>query len=351
MRAMLLLAALSGCASLDEHIQSLPEADAVEPTWQPAEEPVQGDGFTVRDVAFPCGDTTCAASLYLPEGVERPPVVVMANGFCGQRSAIMPNYAERFAGAGIAAFALDYRYWGDSGGLPRYDVVAEAQVEDYLSGIAHVRTMSAVDGSRLAVWGTSFSGAHAVTVAARDPEVRALISQVPGLAGAEDHHDLYPKGSLWKLVRLAFMDKKRLKKGQERIYITAYGEGEELSFLPRAADKIAQAGLAPAESEWPNLVTPGMLLDMDEYHPLQYAKQVTTPALFIIAEQDRYVGNQGAYEAAERIQKAREKAGLETTESDVRVESIDVGHFQFYSGEPFEQTVQWEIEFLLEELS
>jgi len=334
-RALVLLAGLAGCAPLDAYIQSLPEQLAVEPDWRPSTEVVRGEGFTRRDIAFACGDTTCAAWLYLPDGVDKPPVIVMANGFCGERDMLMPAYAERFARAGFATLAFDYRYWGDSGGLPRYDVVAEDQVDDYLSAIAWVRSAGEVDGSRVAVWGTSFSGAHAVTVASRDHRVRAVISQVPGLAPPKHHHRLYAGGALWKLVRLAFMDKKRLKKGEERIYIKAYGEEGEFSFMPGAAGFVTQG--VPEESDWPNLVTPGMLLDADEYHPLRYARDVESPTLFIVAEQDAYVGNKGAYKAADRI-------------GDARVESIDVGHFEFYTGESFERSVELEVEFLRQRL-
>ena len=53
------------------------------------------------------------------------------------------NYAQTHA-----AFVFDYRNWGDSGGLPRYVVVNEMQVEDYLSAIAFVKTRPEIDGRR-----------------------------------------------------------------------------------------------------------------------------------------------------------------------------------------------------------
>ena len=95
--ALGLSASLSACAPLDAYIQSLPEDRAVEPAWFPSPQVVQEEGFTLREVAFACGATTCAATLYLPDRVERPPVVIMANGFCGERDTVLPAYAERFA--------------------------------------------------------------------------------------------------------------------------------------------------------------------------------------------------------------------------------------------------------------
>ncbi len=189
---------LIGCAPLAPHIQALPAELAVEPDWQPSEEILQGEGFTRQDVAFPCGASTCAAWLYLPEGPELAPVVVMGNGFCGERHGNMPDYAERFAQAGLAAMVFDYRGWGDSGGLPRYVFVAEQQVEDYQSAVAWARSSPLVRGERLAVWGTSASGGHVVSAAARDPRIDALVAQVPSIRqGGQHDHSMFPEGTLW----------------------------------------------------------------------------------------------------------------------------------------------------------
>lgn len=71
------------------------------------------------DVTFESGDASCAAWLYLPQGVERPPVVVLGHGLGATREMRLDAFAERFAEAGIAALAFTYRHFGDSGGQPR----------------------------------------------------------------------------------------------------------------------------------------------------------------------------------------------------------------------------------------
>jgi cephalosporin-C deacetylase-like acetyl esterase len=45
--------------------------------------------------------------------------------------------------------------------------------------IAHVKELAAIDSSRIALWGTSFSGGHVIVVAARHPEISAVVAQVP----------------------------------------------------------------------------------------------------------------------------------------------------------------------------
>ncbi|MBW8822145.1 MAG: alpha/beta fold hydrolase, partial [Streptomyces sp.] len=143
--------------------------------------------FTRQDITFPSGDSTCAGWLYLPTGVTSPPVVVLGHGLGATREMRLDAFAERFAQAGIAAVAFTYRHFGDSGGHPRQLLSIRRQLADWDAALAYVSSRTDVDRSRVAVWGSSFGGGHAITVAARHPELRAAVAQCPftdGLASA-----------------------------------------------------------------------------------------------------------------------------------------------------------------------
>src|SRR5437870_126710 len=145
------------------------------------------ESFTRHDVAFSAGEDTCAGWLYLPEGVSRPPVAILGHGLGGTREMRLDGYAERFAQAGIAALAFTYRHFGDSGGQPRQLQSINRQLADWDAAIAWVKNRRDVDSTRIAVWGSSFGGGHAITVASRHPELRAAVAQCPftdGLASA-----------------------------------------------------------------------------------------------------------------------------------------------------------------------
>jgi hypothetical protein len=106
------------------------------------------DGTRRVDLRFPCGEDTCAGWLFLPPGVERPPVVVMGTGFSGTRAFAMPTFARVFASRGLAAFAFDYRHFGDSGGAPRQLVDPWAQLDDWRSALALAGSLGHLDGGR-----------------------------------------------------------------------------------------------------------------------------------------------------------------------------------------------------------
>ena len=83
--------------------------------------------------------------------------------------------------------AFTYRHFGDSTGQPRQLLSIKRQLADWDAAIAHVKGRHDVDGTRIAVWGSSFGGGHSITVASRHPELTAAVAQCPftdGLASA-----------------------------------------------------------------------------------------------------------------------------------------------------------------------
>ena len=68
--------------------------------------------YVRSDVTFTSDDARCAGWLYRPDGVENPPIVVLAHGFAAFRDLRLDAYASRFARAGYAAMVFDYRASG-----------------------------------------------------------------------------------------------------------------------------------------------------------------------------------------------------------------------------------------------
>src|SRR5690349_8240364 len=116
--------------------------------------------FTRHDVWFTSGEDTCAAWLHLPTGVTSPPVVILGHGLGATRDMRLDAFAERFAAAGLAALSFTYRHFGDSGGRPRQLLSINRQLADWDAAIAHAKDRRDLDGTRIAVWGSSFGGGH-----------------------------------------------------------------------------------------------------------------------------------------------------------------------------------------------
>jgi alpha/beta superfamily hydrolase len=138
---------------------------------------------TRQAVSFASAGQRCDGWLWRPASSDPLPCLVMAHGLGGIRSAVLPQIAQRFAAAGIAALVFDYRHLGTSEGEPRGLIDIGKQRQDYRAAIAYARQLPGIDPRRIAAWGTSFSGGHVLTVAADDARLAAAVIQNPFVDG------------------------------------------------------------------------------------------------------------------------------------------------------------------------
>jgi pimeloyl-ACP methyl ester carboxylesterase len=136
---------------------------------------------------------------YRPAGAQPLPVVVMAHGFSATITMTADRYAEVFYKAGLAVVLYDHRNFGASGGEPRYEINAWVQARGYRDAVTFAASLPAVDPTRIALWGDSFSAAVALVVAGVDQRVAAVVAQVP--ATGREHVPADPDGSLYEALR------------------------------------------------------------------------------------------------------------------------------------------------------
>jgi dienelactone hydrolase len=133
---------------------------------------------------------------------KRLPTVILCHGW-GGTAANLRREALDFARAGYLAITFDYRGWGASDARVILTATAPARKEGsrFTAEVQEVREVvdpfeqtddifniihwavgePQVDKERLGLWGTSYAGGHVVFVAARDPRVKCLVSQVGAL--------------------------------------------------------------------------------------------------------------------------------------------------------------------------
>lgn len=144
--------------------------------------PALAQKYERRDVTFKSQGLDCAAWYYVPAGLkpgEKRPAIVMAHGFSAVKEMYLDNYASKFAAAGFVVVVFDYRYFGGSAGEPRGLLLWPEQVMDYRNAITWASLQPQVDPQRIGVWGTSYSGGHAMYLAAYDKRVKTVVAQVP----------------------------------------------------------------------------------------------------------------------------------------------------------------------------
>jgi dipeptidyl aminopeptidase/acylaminoacyl peptidase len=289
-----------------------------------------------KDIDFLSRGTRCGAWLYEPSGVRKPPVVVMAHGFAAEKTFALGVFAERFAAAGMAVFVFDYRDFGASDGKPRNLVSHRRHIADWRSAIDFVRGLPGVDGGRMALWGSSFSGGHVIVAAAADPRIRAVVSQVPfvdGLATAGTLGAPFVAEATVKGIR----DLLRMITFRAPYTVPVVGTPDEFAVMNTADAMQGFLAILPEKTTWKNECPARILLTVTMYRPVRYAGRVSCPLLLVAAKKDSLIPVAAVRKTAQRAPKSE-------------LVEYDIGHFEIYAGKHFEKAVKREVEFLVHHL-
>lgn len=323
-----MLAAAAGACSDERPIAASP----VDPPTRTVE------GIELLDLRFPCGETNCAAWLYLPPAGAKTGVVVMGHGFAGTRDVGLPLFAEHFARKGIAAFVFDYRHFGASGGSPRQLVDPWRQLDDWKAALTFVRSLDRIDSTRIALWGSSLGGGLALIAAERDGDVQCVVAQAPQIDSAMEGEATFP--GAWWLVRLllvAWSDLGASAFGADPLMVPAIAPADAFGMIVDDAAFRAFGNLVRPGMRYRNAVAARSIFTFDDYNPAVQAKGIKTPVLLIASRNDRFA----PFAAVEAFAKAR---------TNVRIAEIDGDHFDIYSHPRAGQAAQLASEFIDEQL-
>jgi uncharacterized protein len=266
------------------------------------------------------------------------PCVVMAHGLGGTRDAGLEPYAERFAAAGLRVLLFDYRHFGASDGQPRQLVSVRRQLQDYASAISFARGLPGVDPRRIAVWGTSFSGGHALVTAALVPGVAAAVAQCPmmdGLAALRNIRLYAGLGSLLRLTGHGLLDFCLAPFGKAH-YIPTVGAPGTLAMMSSPDAEPGYRALVPPDYRFE--VAARIALFAGIYRPVNYAARVNCPVLVQICDRDSVAPASAAAEVVRRL----------GAQGEAR--RYPIGHFEPYVPPHFERSVSDQLEFLRRQL-
>lgn len=264
-----------------------------------------------------------ALTLRSPAGGTQTPAIVLCHGFCGIREILLPDFADTFTRAGFATITFDYRGFGDSEGEPGR-LVPAMQIEDILTVVNWVRTQPGIDASRVGLWGTSFGGCHVFGAAAKDRDIKCIVSQLAfadGEAIVTGHMDKTEKaGFLATLDKMA--DKQKISGKEMFVGITRV-----------LSDTESRAFFEENKVLYPKMDIKIPFLTVREtlyYKPAACAAQVTCPTLVVIAGEDKVNPPEQGRALFEAVA-ATEKQLYE--EKGAR-------HYDIYTGDHFQQVVR-----------
>lgn len=258
----------------------------------------------------------------------------MAHGIAAERTFRLPAFAEKFTARGLACFVFDYRNFGDSEGEPRNLVSPARHLEDWRTAIKHVKSLPAIDSTRLALWGSSFSGGHVLAIASETPGLSAVVAQVPFVDGAVRLRSA-PRSFIVQATLRGLRDLARVLTFRKPYCVPVVAEPGAFALMNTPESKPGYLALIPPGSKWKNEAPARILLTLPRYRPALHAGKISCPVLMVIAEKDSLIPAREIEKAAARIPKAK-------------IVKLPVNHFAVYVGEPFEQVSEIEGTFLKE---
>lgn len=235
-----------------------------------------------------------AAEVFSPkDAIDKLPTILMSHGWGGIARSLRRD-AVLFAQNGYLVVTFDYRGWGNSdsrlvltGKLEKREakLIAEVgevrevvdpidQTTDLLNAIHWLQGEKLCDPTRIGLWGSSFSGGHVVYAAARDPRIKAFVSQVAAM------------DARWSLA----------------------GDMKNTTYSQGTARTRGELGYPEPGAKWGNLTGVPILEKLMGYAPLEDIDRCDKVAkLFVIAENEELFDNKEhailAYERATGVKK------------------------------------------------
>ena len=154
-------------AALERYYQASPENQLV------------ADPSRRQDLRFVSDGLRLAGHLYRPPSAsvtQRTPAIVMCGPASSVKEQTLPHYAERFADAGYTVLTFDPGTYGASEGTPRCYYDPDRIIGNYSDAVSYLLTRDDVAGDQIALVGVCMGGGFALSTAARDKRVRAVVS-------------------------------------------------------------------------------------------------------------------------------------------------------------------------------
>jgi fermentation-respiration switch protein FrsA (DUF1100 family) len=248
--------------------------------------------FERRDIEFP-GEHNVALRGWLfvptaPRGGAALPAISMCHGYAAVKEHALEKFAQVFAAAGFVVLVHDHRNFGASDGLPRNDIDPWMQVADWRRALTFLESQPEVDPARIGIWGSSYSGGHALVMAATDPRVQCVVSQVPTISGFEQGRRRVSPDALPGYLAHLMQDMRSIHRGEApAVQAVASGDADTpAAYRSQEAQGFYLRDLGGAA--WDNSVTLRSSFAARMYEPGTWISRISPrPLLMIVATDDR----------------------------------------------------------------
>lgn len=271
------------------------------------------------------------ATVRVPDGAGKFPVIILCHGFCGIQDFLLPAFAERFVQAGYLTVCFDYHGFGKSTG-ERGRLLPAKQIADITEVTEWIKHHPSACKEKTGLWGTSLGGCHVFEVAAQNPEICFIISQL----AFSDGEDIITGSMTADKKRLFLESVHRLQHIKETTNREKF-----VSVDVVLNDAGSRSFFEKARQRFPALDVKIPFLTVQEilhYKPYISALKVNCPVLVFLAENDSVNPTEYGVSLFNSVGSARKSIYTEP----------EADHYDVYEGRHFENIIKEQLNWLSE---
>ncbi|MEU6559386.1 alpha/beta hydrolase [Nocardia nova] len=243
-------------------------------------------------VSFESDGEVLIGNFYRPDGAYGAlPTVVAGGGWCYVKEIVLPHIARFVNEQNVQFLGFDYRGFGESSGDRRQHIDPWQQISDYKNALTYVENRADVDSDRLGVFGISYSGGHALILAATDPRVKAAVGVVPVVEGYDNMRRAHGEIAFAALEAALLDDRRRRASGGAgaTLPMSSPVPGSELSTwpFPRIGEvftSLKESGEAERHEHWSTMESTELLLNYSVFPFL--SRILDKRVMLVVAEGD-----------------------------------------------------------------
>lgn len=222
-------------------------------------------------------------NLYLPTSYkhgDKLPVIVVTGAWTTVKEQMPAVYAQRLADRGFATFAFDFRYWGESGGVPRQYESPAAKVQDIKNAVTFLKTLPVVDSDRIGGLGICASAGYMAQAVAEEDSFKSFATVAAWLHDIDSLNTLFGEATVRHRMEIGRAAREQYNRTGEVQYVPAYSQGDTNAAMSGDVSYYGSRdrGVIP---EWTNQFAVMSWHEWQEFDALAIAPQITAPTLMV----------------------------------------------------------------------
>ncbi len=241
----------------------------------------------INRVTFQSKGETLVGNLYLPASYkpgDKLPTVIVTGAWMTIKEQMPGLYAQKLADRGFAAFAFDFRSWGESGGKLRSFESPTVKIADIKNAVSFLQTVDAVDSNRIAGLGICASAGYMVVATAEDSRIKSLVTVAPWIHDPKIVEAVYGgKSTVQKLIATGKAAQTKFKQTGKSDSVLATSKTDKTAVMFGDVDyyQNSKRGAIP---KWSNQFALASWSEWLTFNPMPIATRIKVPTLFIHSE-------------------------------------------------------------------